>query len=154
MDDALQESVPTVVLNRALFGIGLLLYVLSFFLIAAVSKGIEFGLYGYECAYMAPTSAIAGTPFSHGDDYTPPLPYLSIVAAGLINPVFVVYVTFAFLGRKPQAMKVLRYVLVAMIPFCWIAFRFLEIYPREGYFVWVAGMLLVLFSSWKKSLAP
>ena len=41
MPDAVQESVPTVVLNRAFFGFGLLLYILSFFLIATGdSKGI------------------------------------------------------------------------------------------------------------------
>ena len=155
MSDDLQESVPVVVLNRALFGVGLLLYVLSFFLVATRdSKGGLFGrMVGYECAYLAPEYVIAGTPFSHGDAYVPPLPYLAILVAGLINPVFLVYVTLAFLGRKPRAMNVLRYVLVAMIPFSWLAFPFFELYPREGHFVWVAGMLLVLFSKWKQSHA-
>jgi len=71
MSDGLQESVPVVVLNRALFGVGLLLYVLSFFLVATRdSKGGLFGrLVGYECAYLAPEYVIAGTPFSHGDAY-------------------------------------------------------------------------------------
>lgn len=154
MSDDLHESVPTVVLNRALFGFGLLLYILSFFLFATGDpKGVFGRLPGYECAYLAPESVMTNTPFSHGDAYVPPLPYLAILVAGLINPVFLVYVTLAFLGRKPRAMKVLRYVLVAMIPFCWLAFPFFELYPREGHFVWIAGMLLVLFSKWKQSHA-
>jgi hypothetical protein len=153
MSDARYESMPTVVLNRALFGVGLLLYILSFFLIATKdSTGGLFGrVAGYECAYLAPQAAITNTPFSHGDAYEPPLPYLAILVAGLINPVFLVYVTLAVLGRKPGGMKVLRYVLVAMIPFCWLAFHFLGVYPREGHFVWVAGMLLVLFSKWRRA---
>jgi hypothetical protein len=154
MSDALQESVPTMVLNRALFGFGLLLYILSFFLFATGdSKGVFGRLFGYECAYLAPEYVITNTPFSHGAAYELPLPYLAILAAGLINPVFLVYLTLAFLGRKPRAMRVLRYVLVAMIPFCWLALHFLELYPREEHFVWVAGMLLVLFSKWKQSHA-
>ena len=154
MGDVRQESVQAVVLNRALFGFGLLLYIISFFLVAVVSKdSFEARVYGYECAYMAPEATITDTPFSHGDDYVPPLPYLSILAAGLINPVFLVYVTLAFRGRKLRAMTALRYALVAMIPFCWVAFRFLGVNPRAGYFVWVAGMVLVLFSKWKQSEA-
>ena len=152
MSDAPQESMPIVFLSRALFCFGLLLYILSFFLFATRDStgGLSGRLLGYECAYLGPEAVITNTPFSHGDRYEPPLPYLAIFVAGLINPVFLVYVTLAFLGRKPKAMKVLRYVLVAMIPSCWLAFHFLEIYPREGHFVWVGGMLLVLFSNWKQ----
>jgi hypothetical protein len=34
-----------------------------------------------------------------------------------------------------------------MLPFCWISF--LLFHPREGYFLWTLGMLLVLFSSFQ-----
>ena len=33
-----------------------------------------------------------------------------------------------------------------MVPFSWAVFVYEKLYPREGYFVWIIGMLLVLFS--------
>ena len=44
----------------------------------------------------------------------------------------------------------LKFVLISMIPFCWVVFYSFEIYPREGHVLWVIGMLLVLFASWKQ----
>jgi hypothetical protein len=29
-----------------------------------------------------------------------------------------------------------------MIPFCWVVFYHYGFYPREGYFLWLFGMLL------------
>jgi hypothetical protein len=33
-----------------------------------------------------------------------------------------------------------------MAPFCWVVFHYENLYPREGYFLWILGMLLALFS--------
>ncbi len=43
-------------------------------------------------------------------------------------------------------MAVLRIVVILMIPFCWVVFHYESLHPREGHFVWIIGMLLVLFS--------
>jgi hypothetical protein len=68
---------------------------------------------GYECAYRALEYGVTGTPFfKRSDNYAPPIEYFSTLIAGVINPVFLVYVALDFVGRKPQAMKVLRYVLL------------------------------------------
>jgi hypothetical protein len=61
----------------------------------------------------------------------------SIASSGFINPLF-----FAWVFRPP---KVLRTVLLAMMPFCWVVFYLEPLYPREGYFLWTASMLAVLF---------
>jgi hypothetical protein len=37
--------------------------------------------------------------------------------------------------------------MLLMIPCCWVVFHDEKLYPREGHFVWIIGMLLVLFSS-------
>jgi hypothetical protein len=50
-------------------------------------------------------------------------------------------------GKTHQLTKMLRNVILLMLPFCWIVFLYRHIYPREGYFLWTGGMLLVLFSS-------
>jgi hypothetical protein len=109
---------------------------------------------GYECAYFAVESTLTSTPFSPASaDYAPPFLYLSILIGGLINPVFLGYTTLAFLKRKPRTAGVLRFALLSMIPFCWIVFHSLEVYPREGHVLWVIGMLLVLISTWKQVLS-
>jgi hypothetical protein len=55
------------------------------------------------------------------------------------------YTTLAFLKRKPRTTRALKFALLSMIPFCWVVFHFLEVYPREGHVFRVIGMLLVLF---------
>jgi hypothetical protein len=142
-------------LNQTLFRLGLVIYMLSFFLVATGdSEGLTgpHRLRGYQCAYFAVESPLTSTPFSPDSaDYAPPFLYLSILIAGLINPIFLGYTTtIAFLKRKPRIVRVLKFVLLSMIPFCWVVFHFLEIYPREGHVLWVIGMLLVLFSNWKQ----
>jgi len=125
---------------------------LSFFLVATGDpKGPTGRMRGYECAYLAVELTLTSTPFSPASaDYAPPFLYLSILIGGLINPVFLGYTTLVFLKRKPETTRVLKFALLSMIPFCWVVFHFLEIYPREGHVLWVIGMLLVLFSSWKQ----
>ena len=142
-------------LKHAVFGMGLLIYALSFFLFATGDhKGVMGRLNGLECAYLAIASAV-DSPFSPSSGVYPPLLlYISVLMSGLINPVFLAYVTLACLTRKPQTTRVLGFVLLSMIPFCWVVFYFLQVYPREGHVVWVIGMLLVLFSSWKQESDP
>ena len=139
-------------LTQALFRLGLVIYMLSFFLVATGDpKGPTGRMRGYECAYLAVELTLTSTPFSPASaDYAPPFLYLSILIGGLINPVLLGYTTLVFLKRKPETTRVLKFALLSMIPFCWVVFHFLEIYPREGHVLWVIGMLLVLFSSWKQ----
>jgi hypothetical protein len=143
--------------NQARYRLGLALYVLSFFLIATADpKGSPIGrLTGYECAYLAVESAVTDTPFSSNNAApaisTPLFLYLSVLISGLINPVFLVYVTLASFKRAPQAARVLKFAIFSMIPFCWVVFYFLGVYPREGHVLWLIAMLLVLLSSWKQA---
>jgi hypothetical protein len=132
--------------------VGLVIYLLSFFLVATGDReGLTGRLRGYECAYFAVESTLTSTPFSPASaDYAPPFLYLSILISGLINPVFLSYTTLAFLKRAPRTARVLKFALLSMIPFCWVVFHSLGVYPREGHVLWVIGMLLVLFSSWKQ----
>lgn len=129
-----------------------MIYMLSFFLVATGDyEGALGRMRGYECAYLAISSALTTTPFSPNSiAYAPPLQYLSILISGLINPIFLVYATLAFFKQKPRTARVLRFALLLMIPFCWVVFQFLKVYPREGHILWVIGMLLVLYSSWKQ----
>jgi len=71
-----------------------------------------------------------------------------LVVSGLINPVFIVTAFLEPSGVYARRVPVLRIMVVIMIPFCWIFFatsRF-DVYPRGGHFLWIIGMLIVLFS--------
>jgi hypothetical protein len=57
---------------------------------------------------------------------------------GLINPVFLL----AAITQR----RILKILLVSMIPFSWLLLYSEKLYPREGYFLWITGMLLVLVS--------
>jgi hypothetical protein len=143
-----------VMANKALYNLGLVIYVFSFFFVATgVSRGAIGRLTGYECAYLALESSLTENPFSPNSSFavtsTPLFVYFSTLISGLINPVFLAYVTLTTLKRAPTTARALRFVLLAMIPFCWVVFYFLEVYPREGHVLWVISMLLVLLSSWK-----
>ena len=47
-------------------------------------------------------------------------------------------------NRRP--FKILRTITLLMIPFCWVVFYDGRLFPREGHSLWVAGMVLALFS--------
>jgi hypothetical protein len=76
-----------------------------------------------------------------------PIENVSIAISGWINPVFFLAVLFQVIGKTLELTRILRNVILLMFPFCWIVFLHRHVYPREGYFLWIGGMLLVLFSS-------
>jgi len=75
-----------------------------------------------------------------------PLEYVAFLISGWINPLFVIATILASSARRQLLARVLRSIVVVMIPFCWIVFYYDNLYPREGHFLWIAGMLLVLFA--------
>jgi len=72
---------------------------------------------------------------------------VSFFLNGWINPIFLLVAIPMLFDKTPRLNRVLRYVLLPMIAFCWIALLYQQAFPREGYFLWTIGMLLVLFSS-------
>jgi hypothetical protein len=127
--------------SSAAFYVGLLSYVASFFLIAVVGTGPA---RGYVCAFLALAlpidSLLRGIYFSNSV-----LEFLSVLISGCINPIFLL-AAFAFLRQCRSVGAILRVIVLAMMPFCWISFAWERFYPREGYLLWTAGMVLVLFS--------
>jgi hypothetical protein len=41
-----------------------------------------------------------------------------------------------------------------MMPFCWVVFLAMELHPREGYYLWTLGMVVVLFAEGLGRRAP
>jgi hypothetical protein len=127
--------------RRHVLWIGLSLYALSFFLVAVKDSLFGITMRGYECALN--TLFGPWEPDAHSQGR---LSFLSLLISGWINPVFLITAIFVLFSRLQAVTAVLRFVVVLMMPFCWVVFHYEGVYPREGHFVWVFGMLLVLFS--------
>jgi hypothetical protein len=139
--------------NRTIFWVGLLMYAGSFCLIALGETKSSPGnqpLFGFSCALLAFASPLiqAKDALLHNVRIAfPPAVYLSLLISGWINPLFLIATFFKLTEHKPRAFTILRGIIVALIPICWVvAFYFFRTYPREGHFLWIIGMMLVLYS--------
>jgi hypothetical protein len=148
-------TLTAVAAQPRLYKNGLLLYGLSF-LLASVSLYDWSGSYpGWGCAYVALQFFFAqASRWTHGmPSIGEPISYFSSVVVGWINPIFWLTAYLRTTGRFHILINVLRIVLVGMMPLCFFVFQRNRLHPREGYFVWIIGMLMVLFSS-QEAAAP
>jgi hypothetical protein len=127
--------------QRHIFRIGLLIYLVSFFLVAIAVSSIGVTLRGYSCA-----SSALFSPCDSDVTFDGRFDFLSVLLSGWINPVFLMTAIFLIRGWPQRLIAVMRIMVVLMIPFCWVIFHYEGVYPREGHFVWIAGMLIALFS--------
>ena len=70
---------------------------------------------------------------------------MAALVTGWINPLFLVTLWYLVRGRR-DTVGSLRIALFLMILCCWVVFYAFEMYPREGFLVWVVGMGLVVSS--------
>jgi hypothetical protein len=75
-----------------------------------------------------------------------PMGFFSTLLSGWINPIFLVTVFLLQIKRTMQWGRVLRVVLLLMLPSCWIAFGYWHLRPRYGYFLWTASIVVALFA--------
>jgi hypothetical protein len=143
--------------ERLAFWAGFLLYAVSLLLPAVAGRGV----------YTPELPSVAGCTLdwflypliyihlhNAGDFFTDdPIKNVSITISGWINPAFLFTVLLSLAGKTPILTRVFRNIVIVMMPFCWIAFRYSGVYPREGYFLWTGAMLLVLLST-SKITAP
>lgn len=135
-----------------IFWIGMLIYAVSFFLLAVGGPGSGPGapspFPGIFCAIDAIGLPVDEIVRGTGLFQDQPLALASLLISGCINPVFLLGAFLDLTGQYRKSVAVLRIVLFAMIPFCWMFFHIELLYPREGHYLWVLGMLLVLCSHW------
>jgi len=130
--------------NRStLFWTGLGLYVVSFALVAVVDSPLVGNLRGWYCAYVSLLNPITDADTLRTHSPSNIIEYIAIGVSGLINPLFLLWIF--------KRWKRLRIALLSMMPFCWVVFYIDRQHPREGYFLWTLGMLLVLFSDRRRS---
>jgi hypothetical protein len=136
--------------RRRILMLGMILYLVSFFM-PAVLVNVYGGklLAGGECAYFALFSPIRelNDVAHHRVPQPPPLSgEILLLISGLINPVFLISVVALLLNPTSKLSTILRIVLLGMFAAPWYFFRHpgSDLYPRVGYFVWMAAMLLVM----------
>jgi hypothetical protein len=137
--------------NRV-FWIGLLIYGVSFFLVALGETQPTPSLHpllGIFCAvetFLYPLLVARFTLVDHSANLHPPVTFLFLIVSGWINPIFFIAVILDLTELRPQLLRVLRVLLLIMVACSWVtAFYYFRAFPREGHLLWVTGMLLVLF---------
>jgi hypothetical protein len=127
---------------------GIALFVISFILPAVKevsASSASQGTPGFTCATLT-----LEMPWSKdGREMLKQLPvrYFSILLSGWINPAFLVTMGLVLIKPRWRPTIVLRYVVTFMFVFCWIVFYQVHLYPRQGYFLWMFGILLALYSN-------
>ncbi|HSM85920.1 MAG TPA: hypothetical protein VLT16_07215 [Candidatus Limnocylindrales bacterium] len=76
-----------------------------------------------------------------------PLQYFAILFSGWINPAFVIALLLVLFKPRWRPALVFRWVVTFMFVSCWIVFYEVHLHPLTGYFVWMFGILLTLFSN-------
>jgi hypothetical protein len=104
---------------------------------------------GYWCAFLALAKPWGkeGITLLHSD----PLTYFSVLWSGLTNPVFVL--ALPFLVFKPRSLinRVFLVLLALMLICSWLVLQRIQrygfhFYAFTGFYVWMCGILLALFS--------
>ncbi len=126
--------------------IGLALYASSFFLPAISSSSATGGsVRGYLCAWITLT-----VPWGHDGMnvfHDKPFVYIAILVSGLTNIVFLITAVLMLTKRRQKLTAILRVLLLLMLPCSWFILYQLKFVPREGHYMWILGMLLVVFSN-------
>jgi hypothetical protein len=126
-----------------IFWTGLAIYAGSFFLAAVAFSTVgSRPLRGYWCAVEA-----LRLPFQAALFETQHFERFSLLISGLVNVTFLLFVVLVLGNRGRLLTAGLRIMVPVMIPFCWVVFYYERVYPREGHFLWILGMLFVLLSA-------
>ena len=149
MDDAPHNSGSR---RRLILTVGAIFYILSFFLIAVWdTKPTPDAISGWYCAGFAlgATQDLVryGWPSRSWIFQYRQFDFFCLLVSGWINPLFLITGLLALPPRGGRIFATLRILLLAMMPLCWVVFVYERFIPREGYLMWTAGMLIVLFSS-------
>ena len=127
--------------------VGLALYVGAFFLISAQDVRASAGARGYPGWFCAVITLIDTWGHDALSSFREsPLQFLAMLFSGWINPLFLITLLAQLVRPKGRLAFVLRILLLLLFPACWVVFFGMNLYPREGYFVWTAAMLLVVFT--------
>jgi hypothetical protein len=134
--------------SRIVMAVAMALFVGSFFGTAVVCRSAfisSTAVPGFLCAETAAFMPWSDDGMKLLHEY--PLGFIATVLSGWINLIFLITVVLLFRDRARKLANVLRTALLFMLPACWIVFSYENLRPGYAYFLWVAAMLLAVFSS-------
>jgi hypothetical protein len=118
---------PPRLLSKWLLGVGVLVYVISFFLPAVSDHGTS--VEGWLCAWVVLVGMFHG---------------VSYFVVGLINPLALIYVVLRLVRRGAKLRRWVAIVALASIPASWIVIVQEHFGIRIGHYAWIAGLALIL----------
>ena len=123
----------------------MLAYALSFALIAVSRSelGQSLAIPGYACAYYTLVSSLV---VPSGVSEREMGEHIILLISGWINVVFLTALAMRWWEGNRRPFKILRTITLLMMPFPWIVLYRTHLIPREGHVLWIAGMMLALFS--------
>lgn len=131
-------------ISTILICLGILLYVVSFFLIAVKNVDNDAGFSGYWCALTTLTAPWGSEGLKQLRQA--PLDFFSVLLSGWINPLFLIVVIVRWISPRSRLGWILFTLVLLMFPACWIVFARAHLRPSSGYFVWTMGMLMALLA--------
>lgn len=128
---------------------GIFFWVLAFFLPACNTRGSYYDdpLYGWQCAkltlrMMGPVSNEA---IAHGWFRT------LMILSGWANPLLMIYLAIGLQHRFEIARRYLALMITACLVASWLfLFLIAHMMVLIGHFLWVVGILLILFPEWPR----
>lgn len=129
--------------------VGLALFGISFNMVAvkdASNKGNTGGMLGYKCATLS-LSAPWGGSDSVKMRHESPVQWFSLLISGWINPAFILGLLVMFAAPNQRWALIVRCLIALMFIACWVFFYKVHLAALQGYFVWMIGILLALFSN-------
>lgn len=127
-------------MERPVLAAAMLAYALSFGLVAVSRDSAS--IPGYMCAWMTLWNTLVVADRFQGKTVV----FIALLISGWINIAFLVSMAIRWREGNRLAFKILRTTTLLMVPFCWIIFYDQSLFPREGHALWIAGMVLALFS--------
>jgi hypothetical protein len=124
---------------------GILMFAVSFILPAVSQSGSSTGIPGIVCATN--TLRVPWTKDGTSLLHQAPVQFFSILLSGWINPLFLVSLLVILIKPRWIVVSLLRYAVTLMFIACWVVFYQIHLYPRQGYFLWMFGILLALYSN-------
>jgi hypothetical protein len=124
---------------------GIVMFAVSFILPAVSQAGSSSGVPGIVCATN--TLRIPWTKDGASLLHQNPVQYFSLLLSGWINPLFLVSLLLVLIKPRWIFASLLRYAVTLMFIACWVVFYQIHLYPRQGYFLWMFGILLALYSN-------
>jgi len=129
--------------------VALILFAVSFNMVAvkeASNKGNTAGILGYKCATLSLSAPWGGKDSVAMRKQTPVL-WFSLLISGWINPAFVIGLVVMLAAPNQRWALALRCLIALMFIGCWIFFYKVHLVPVQGYYTWMAGILLGLLSN-------